>query len=157
MITEEVLQTPNSYLTFQLNNERFAIHVSKLLNIIELIPVTQVPKSPDFIKGVINLRGSILAVIELKMKLNLEASNYTKESCIVVLQVLVEGEPTDVGVIVDSVHDVIEIDEKEIQPPLNVGVKFKSEFVKGVFKFKDRFIMILDIDKIFSDKLLELY
>ncbi|MEN8118924.1 MAG: chemotaxis protein CheW [Bacteroidota bacterium] len=150
MINEEILQTTNSYLTFQLGDERFAVHVSKLLNILELIPITKVPKSQEFLKGVINLRGSVLGVIDIKMKFDFPVIDYTKETCILVLQVLMDEDITEVGAIVDSVHDVIEIDEKEILPPLSVGIKFKSEFVTGVIKFNDKFIMVLDIDKIFS-------
>ena len=150
MIDEEILQTTNSYLTFQLGDERFAVHVSKLLNILELIPITKVPKSPEFLKGVINLRGSVLGVIDIKMKFDFPITEYTKETCILVLQVLMDEDVTEVGAIVDSVHDVIEIEEKEILPPLSVGIKFKSEFVTGVINFNDKFIMVLDIDKIFS-------
>lgn len=150
MINEEILQTTNSYLTFQLGDERFAVHVSKLLNILELIPITKVPKSEKFLKGVINLRGSVLGVIDIKMKFDFPVTEYTKETCILVLQVLMDEDITEVGAIVDSVHDVIEIDEKEILPPLSVGIKFKSEFVTGVINFNDKFIMVLDIDKIFS-------
>lgn len=150
MIDEEILQTTNSYLTFQLGDERFAVHVSKLLNILELIPITKVPKSQEFLKGVINLRGSVLGVIDIKMKFDFPITEYTKETCILVLQVLMDEDITEVGAIVDSVHDVIEIEEKEILPPLSVGIKFKSEFVTGVISFNDKFIMVLDIDKIFS-------
>lgn len=150
MIDEEILQTTNSYLTFQLGDERFAVHVSKLLNILELIPITKVPKSQEFLKGVINLRGSVLGVIDIKMKFDFPITEYTKETCILVLQVIMDEDITEVGAIVDSVHDVIEIEEKEILPPLSVGIKFKSEFVTGVISFNDKFIMVLDIDKIFS-------
>ena len=119
-------------------------------NILELIPITKVPKSQEFLKGVINLRGSVLGVIDIKMKFDFPITEYTKETCILVLQVLMDEDITEVGAIVDSVHDVIEIEEKEILPPLSVGIKFKSEFVTGVISFNDKFIMVLDIDKIFS-------
>jgi len=150
MINDDILQTTNSYLTFQLGDERFAVHVSKLLNILELIPITKVPKSPDYLKGVINLRGSVLGVMDIKMKFNFPITEYTKETCILVLEVLIGDDFTEVGAIVDSVHDVIEIDEKQILPPLSVGIKFKSDFITGVIKYKDKFIMVLDIDKMFN-------
>jgi len=126
MINEDILQTTNSYLTFQLGDERFAVHVSKLLNILELIPITKVPKSHEFLKGVINLRGSVLGVIDIKMKFDFPITDHTKETCILVLEVLIDEDLTEVGAIVDSVHDVIEINEDEILPPLSVGIKFKS-------------------------------
>lgn len=150
MINEEILQTTNSYLTFQLGDELFAVHVSKLLNILELIPITKVPKSQEFLLGVINLKGSVLGVIDIKMKFDFPVTDYTKETCILVLQVLIGEDLTEVAAIVDSVNDVIEVDEKEILPPLSVGIKFKSEFVTGVIKFNDKFILVLDINKIFS-------
>ena len=157
MIDEEILQTTNSYLTFQLGDERFAVNVHNLLNILELIPITKVPKSQEFLKGVINLRGSVLGVVDIKMKFNFPLTEYTKETCILVLQILMEDELTEVAAIVDSVHDVLEVDEKEILPPLSVGIKFKSEFVTGVIKSEDRFVMILDMDKLFSlDQLKEI-
>ncbi len=150
MINEEILQTTNSYLTFQLGEERFAVNVRNLLNILELIPITKVPKSQEFLKGVINLRGSVLGVIDIKMKFGFPVTDYTKETCILVLQVLMEEDLTEVAAIVDSVHDVLEVDEKEILPPLSVGIKFKSEFVTGVIKYNDKFVMVLDMDKMFS-------
>ena len=150
MINDDILQTTNSYLTFQLGDERFAVHVSKLLNILELIPITKVPKSPEYLKGVINLRGSVLGVMDIKMKFNFPITEYTKDTCILVLEVLIEDDLTEVGAIVDSVHDVIEIDEKQILPPLSIGIKFKSDFITGVIKYNDIFIMVLDIDKMFN-------
>lgn len=150
MMNDDILQTTNSYLTFQLGNERFAVHVSKLLNILELIPITKVPKSLDYLKGVINLRGSVLGVMDIKMKFHFPLTEYTKDTCILVLEVIIDDDLTEVGAIVDSVHDVLEIDEKQILPPLSVGIKFKSDFITGVIKHNDMFIMVLDIDKLFN-------
>lgn len=149
-MNDDILQTTNSYLTFQLGNERFAVHVSKLLNILELIPITKVPKSLDYLKGVINLRGSVLGVMDIKMKFHFPLTEYTKDTCILVLEVIIDDDLTEVGAIVDSVHDVLEIDEKQILPPLSVGIKFKSDFITGVIKHNDMFIMVLDIDKLFN-------
>ncbi len=152
-MANEEIQITNSYLTFQLHNERFAVHVSKVLNILELVPITKVPKSPEYLKGVINLRGSVLGVMDIKMKFDFPISDYTKETSILVLQVMIDGDITDVGAIVDSVHDVIEVDEKEILPPLSVGIKFKSDFVTGIIKYKEQFIMVLDMDKMFNTEI----
>ncbi len=152
-MANEEIQITNSYLTFQLHNERFAVHVSKVLNILELVPITKVPKSPEYLKGVINLRGSVLGVMDIKMKFDFPISDYTKETSILVLQVMIDGDITDVGAIVDSVHDVIEVDEKEILPPLSVGIKFKSDFVTGIIKHKEQFIMVLDMDKMFNTEI----
>jgi purine-binding chemotaxis protein CheW len=150
MIDEEIIQSMNSYLSFKLGDEFFAVHVSKVLNILELVPITKVPKSHESIVGVINLRGSVLAVVDIRLKFKLAHSEYTKDTCILVLQVLIGDEYVEVGAIVDSVHSVIEVDENMILPPLSVGVKYKSEFITGIVKQNDRFIMILDIDRIYS-------
>jgi purine-binding chemotaxis protein CheW len=149
MIDEEVIQSMNSYLSFKLGDEFFAVHVSKVLNILELVPVTKVPKSHESIVGVINLRGSVLAVVDIRLRFKLAHTEYTKDTCILVLQVIIGDEIVEVGAIVDSVHSVLEIDESQILPPLSVGVKFKSEFITGIIKADERFVMILDIDKIY--------
>lgn len=150
MIDDEIIQSMNSYLSFKLGDEFFAVHVSKVLNILEMMPITSVPKSHDSIKGVINLRGSVLAVVDIRMKFDLAHSEYTKDTCILVLQVIINDEQIDVGAVVDSVHAVLEIDENQILPPPSVGVKYKSEFVTGIIKLEDKFIMLVDIDKIFD-------
>jgi purine-binding chemotaxis protein CheW len=124
--------------------------VSKVLNILELMPITRVPKSHESIVGVINLRGSVLAVVDIRMKFDLAQAEFAKETCILVLQVMINEEEIDVGAIVDSVHAVLEVDENQILPPPSVGVKFKSEFVTGIVKQDEKFIMILDIDKLFA-------
>ncbi len=152
-MANEEIQITNSYLTFQLHNERFAVHVSKVLNILELVPITKVPKSPEYLKGVINLRGSVLGVMDIKMKFDFPITDYTKETSILVLQVVIDDDITDVGAIVDSVHDVIEVDEKQILPPLSVGIKFKSDFVTGIIKHNKQFIMVLDMDKLFNTEI----
>ena len=150
MIDEEIIQSMNSYLSFKLGDELFAVHVSKVLNILEMVPITRVPKSHETIVGVINLRGSVLAVVDIRMKFDLAESEYTKDTCILVLQVVIDEEIVDAGAIVDSVHSVLEVDENQILPPPTVGVKYKSEFVTGMVKEDGKFVMILDIDKIFA-------
>jgi len=150
MIDEEIIQSMNSYLSFKLGDELFAVHVSKVLNILEMVPITRVPKSHDSIVGVINLRGSVLAVVDIRMKFDFAQSEYTKDTCILVLQVIIDEEVVDVGAIVDSVHSVLEVDENQILPPPTVGVKYKSEFVTGMVKEGEKFVMVLDIDKIFA-------
>ena len=140
----------NSYLSFKLGDELFASHVSKVLNILELIKITEVPRSPDYMKGVINLRGTVLPVIDTRIKFGMSATVFTKNTCIVVLNVEIKGENVDVGALVDSVLEVLEIDDNQIEPPPSIGSKFKSEFIDGMIKAKDEFIMLLNMDKVFS-------
>lgn len=147
----------NSYLTFNLGNEVFASHVSKVLNILEMVRITEIPRSPDYMKGVINLRGNVLPVVDTRIKFGMEPAKITKNTCIIVLETNIDSEEIQLGIIVDSVKEVIDIIPNQIQPPPSIGTKYKSEFITGMGNINDEFIMILDIDKVFSsDELLVL-
>jgi len=141
----------NSYLSFKLGNETFAANVSKVLNILEMTKITAVPKAPEYMKGVINLRGTVLPVIDTRIKFGLTPTEFTASTCILVLEVVIEEEHLHVGGLVDSVQEVLEINNEQILPPPNLGNTYKSEFINGVYKLTDEdFIMLLDMDKIFS-------
>ncbi len=150
MIEEDKIT--NTFLTFRLGEEVFAANIEKASNIIEMTTITKVPRSPDYMKGIINLRGTVLPVIETRMKFGMEAKEYTRTTVIVVFNVDIEGEKSIVGAIVDEPGKVIEIAETDIKPPPTVGAKYKSELIKGMIKTEDQddFIMLLDIDKVFS-------
>ncbi len=140
----------NSYLSFMLGEEEFAAHVSKVLNILEMTRITKVPKAPAYMKGVINLRGMVLPVVDTRVKFGMDATEYTDKTCIVVMDLDLGGEIVHVGALVDEVVAVLEIDEKQIKPPPSIGNKFTSEFITGVANIDDNFIMILDMEKIFT-------
>ena len=141
----------NSYLSFKLGNETYAANVAKVLNILEMTKITQVPKAPDYMKGVINLRGSVLPVVDTRIKFGMSPTEYTNNTCILVLEIDVDDESLHVGGLVDSVQEVLEIEQNQILPPPNIGNKFKSQFITGMYKVNDeQFIMILDMDKIFT-------
>lgn len=141
----------NSYLSFKLGEEIFAANVSKVLNILEMTKITQVPKSPPYMKGVINLRGTVLPVVDTRLKFGMSATEFTPNTCILVMEVEVDGEALQVGGLVDSVQEVLEIDLKEILPSPNIGSRYRSEFINGMYKLNDdHFIMLLDMDKVFS-------
>lgn len=139
-----------SYLTFKLDEELFAINVSKVLEILEVKPITRIPKSPSFMKGVINLRGNILPVIDTRNKFCMPQQDFTIDTCIIVLNINSAGESLLVGAIVDSVQKVIDIPEEAIQPSLSMGAFYREDFIKGIGKIDEDFIMILNIDKVFS-------
>ncbi len=139
-----------SYLTFRLGNEEFAAHVSKVLNILEMTPITKVPKAPVYLKGVINLRGAVLPVIDARLKFGMPEAEYTNNTCIIVLDIDVDGESVHVGAIVDSVQAVLEIDNSQIMPLPTLGSRYKSEFIIGMAKIDERFIIILNMDAVFS-------
>jgi purine-binding chemotaxis protein CheW len=140
----------NSFLTFRLGQEEYAAHVSQVLNILEMTDITTVPKSPEYMKGVINLRGMVLPVVDTRVKFGMQETEYTDKTCIVVMDLEMDGGIVHVGALVDEVVAVIEIDENEIKPRPSIGESYKSEFIIGLAKIDDHFIMILDPIKIFS-------
>jgi purine-binding chemotaxis protein CheW len=146
----ETTKGNNSYLTFLVAEEEYALHVSKVLNILELTKITKVPKSPLYMKGVINLRGMVLPVLDTRVLFNLPETAYTDETCIIVLEIEIEGENVHLGTLVDQVIAVIEIENDEIEARPSIGNRYKAEYILGVAKREERFIMILDILKTFS-------
>jgi purine-binding chemotaxis protein CheW len=148
---KEELKQINSYLSFKLGEEEFAAHVSKVLSIMEMTKITKVPKSPEYMKGVINLRGQVLPVVDTRIKFGMSPTEFTKNTCIVVMEVELEGDDSvQVGTLVDSVQEVLEITEDQIQPPPSIGSKYQSQFIYGMAKVDEKFIMLLDMDKVFS-------
>ena len=140
----------NSYLSFNLGDEEFAVNVSKVLNILEMLKITEVPKSPEYMKGVINLRGIVLPVIDTRIKFGMTPTEYTNNTCIVVMEIEMDNDIVQVGTLVDSVQAVLELQDSQIQPPPDIGNKFKSEFIYGMIKVDEKFIMLLDMEKVFS-------
>ncbi len=142
----------NTYLTFKIGNEEFGAHVKSVQNILELQKITMVPKSPDYMKGVINLRGKVLPIIDTRIKIGMAPIVFTDDTCIVVMNLLMEEDIVRIGALVDSVEAVREIDQGQIQPPPSIGNNYQSDFITGVVKIEDHLIMILDLVELFSDK-----
>jgi purine-binding chemotaxis protein CheW len=149
-MSEPKKNTINSYLTFRLGEELFAANVSKVLNILEMTKVTKVPKAPNYMKGVINLRGAVLPLVDTRIKFEMSETEFTANTCILVLDIEMNNESVHVGALVDSVQEVLEINDSQIQPPPSIGTRYKSEFIEGIAKIEDEFIMILNMDLIFS-------
>ncbi|HPX61902.1 MAG TPA: chemotaxis protein CheW [Deltaproteobacteria bacterium] len=143
------------YLTFKLDEEIFALDVSKVREILEYTTVTKVPQTPEFMRGVINLRGSVVPVIDLRLKFGLPASERTLNTCIIVVEVQMDDEVLVLGALADSVQEVIELEPEGIEAPPHVGTRMNTDFIKGMGKADGHFIMILDIDKVFSSAELE--
>ena len=139
-----------SYLTFKLGNELYAANVSKVLNILEMARITKVPKAPDYMKGIINLRGDVLPVVDMRVKFGMEETVVTTNTCILVLILNAGDEIVHLGALVDSVQEVLEIEDKEILPPPSIGLNYNSDFILGVVGSEDNFIMILDIERVFA-------
>ena len=140
------------YLTFQLSDEIFALDVSHVREILEFTTVTKVPKTPEYMRGVINLRGSVVPVLDMRLKFDMSMTEKTVNTCIIVVEVSFEGETSIIGALVDSVEEVFELEPGQIEPAPKIGVHLKTEFIKGMGKRDDRFIIILDIDKVFSSE-----
>lgn len=138
------------YLTFKLDGDEFAVDVLKTREIVDLRAVTKVPQCPAFMLGVINLRGSVVPVIDLRLKFGMEKAEATQSTSIVVMDVQLGGETVVVGARVDSVEEVLELNDSQIEPAPRIGTRLNTEFIKGMGKQDDQFLIILDIDRVFS-------
>lgn len=139
------------YLTFTLADEVFALDVGKVREILEYSSVTRIPQTPDFMRGVINLRGSVVPVVDLRLKFGMESTDQTINTCIIVVEVQLEGETTVLGALADSVQEVVDMGPEQIEPAPHIGTRLNAAFIKGMGKCEGRFVMILNIDKVFSD------
>lgn len=139
-----------TFLSFQLGKEFFAVNVAKVLTILELKPITKVPNAPEFMRGVINLRGNVLPVIDMRIKFGMPPTEFTTNTCIIVLNVTIDEENVQLGILVDAVDEVLEIKENEIEESPSIGTKYKVEFIQGMYKLETGFIMLLNIDLIFN-------
>jgi purine-binding chemotaxis protein CheW len=139
-----------SFLTFKLDEEVFGINVQQVLEIVEVTPITKVPGSLKCMRGVINLRGSILPVIDTRAKFKMTDTSFTVDTCIIVLSINSNNETLLVGALVDAVQKVIELPQENIQPSNSMGVLYEEKFITGMGKTDHGFIMILDVEKVFS-------
>lgn len=144
-------------LTFSLGGEGYGISILKVKEIIGMLDITQVPRTPDFIKGVINLRGKIIPVMDLRIKFGMEEKPYNERTCIIVIEVNIQGNDRLLGVVVDTVSEVINITSDEIEPPPQYSSKLDHNLIAGMGKVKDRVIIILDIDEVvFCDDVIKI-
>jgi purine-binding chemotaxis protein CheW len=144
--------TTLQYLTFALGDEVFALETGSVREVIELVPVTRIPKTPPYMRGVINLRGHAVPVVDLRIKFDMPRAQDTVNTCIIIVDVEVEGENCYMGAIVDSVREVFEMTSDQINPPPRMGTSIRADFIRGMGKQNEDFIMILDIGKVFSQE-----
>lgn len=138
------------FLNFRLIDEVFGVDVFQVREILEFTKITKVPQSPEYLCGVINLRGAVVPVVDMRLKFGLPKTDPTVNTCIIVIEVTIEDERTIMGALVDAVQEVVELDEIGIEPPPKIGTHLNTEFIYGMGKQGDNFIILLNLDKIFS-------
>lgn len=134
------------YLTFMLSGEVFAMGILAIKEIIEYANLTKVPMMPEYVRGVINLRGSVVPVIDLSIRFGKESSSVTKRTCIVIIEIEASGERHVLGVVVDAVNAVLDIPASEIEPPPAFGARIRTDFIQGMGKVNGKFVILLDVN-----------
>lgn len=148
------MEGSNQYLTFELNGEVFALDITQVREVLDFTSVTKVPNTPDFMCGVINLRGGVVPVVDMRRKFGMPCFETTVNTCIIIAEVSIDDETTVLGALVDSVQEVLVLESGQIEPPPRLGAKMKTDFIRGMGRQDDRFIILLDIDRVFaSDEL----
>jgi purine-binding chemotaxis protein CheW len=145
------LAQPAQYLTFFLAGEMFAIAILGIKEIIEHGPETLVPMMPSFVRGVINLRGAVVPVVDLSARFGRPNSEITRRSCVIIIEASTDdGLPQDIGLLVDTVSAVQEIPATQIEPPPSFGARIRADFISGMAKVEGKFVIVLEVDKVLS-------
>jgi purine-binding chemotaxis protein CheW len=142
----------NQFLTFTLDKELYAVEVVKVREVLEVKPVTKIPRMPDYMKGVINIRGNVVPVLSLRLKFAMEEIDYTKDTCIIVMDIASGEGNVTIGCLADSVQEVIDLDPEQIEPPPRIGTRVDASIIKGMGKREEEFLIILDTDKVFTSE-----
>jgi len=140
---------PGKYLTYRLGGEQYGLEIMKVQEIIGLMPMTRVPRTPECVRGVINLRGKVIPIVDLRVKFGLEQREDTRKTCIVVMQILMPDHTTvSLGVVVDEVAEVVEFSAEQLQPQPSVGAKVDMNIILGIGRIGERIVMLLDADRL---------
>jgi purine-binding chemotaxis protein CheW len=146
------LARESKYLTFSLANEEYGIGILKVKEILGMMAITAIPQAPEFVKGVINLRGKVIPVIDLRGRFGMETINYTDRTCIIVVEIVRGGSPVSMGIVVDAVSEVLNIKATEIENTPTFGVKLNTDFILGMAKINNDVKILLDIDLVLMDE-----
>ena len=149
-VVEEI--NTNQYLTFRLGEEVFGLQIAKVREVLDYTSVTRVPQTPAFMRGVINLRGTVVPVVDMRLKFGLEETDWTVNTCIIIVEVELDNETTILGALADSVQEVMELGPEQIEPAPKIGTRLKTEFIKGMGKVAEKFVILLNIDRVFSSE-----
>lgn len=149
-MSDDTTMEVTQYLTFQLGEEMFALDVSQVREVLDFTTITKVPRAPEFMRGVINVRGSVVPVVDLRLKFGMPKIERTVDTRIVVMEIALDGEVMVIGALADAVRNVMELDPAQIENTPNIGARWDTEFIKGIGKHDDQFIIILNVDGVFS-------
>ncbi|MEW5800964.1 MAG: chemotaxis protein CheW [bacterium] len=155
-MSEGAVSLSNQYLTFVLGDELFAAEISKVREVLDYPAITRVPCMPDYLRGVINLRDNVVPVVDMRLKFGMSSTERTVDTCVVIVETDLDGGQVTIGCLADSVKEVLDLPQNQIEPPLKTGTGLNTEFLKGMGKQGDKFLLILDIDKVLSEKELHL-
>ncbi len=148
--TKSMLDKEGKYLTFHLAGEEYGIGILKVKEIIGMMAITTIPQTPPYVKGVINLRGKVIPVVDLRLKFGVEAMDYTERTCIIVVEISGTAKTIHMGIVVDSVSEVLNIKAADIEETPNFGTKLNTEYILGMAKSAGGVKILLDIDKVMS-------
>ena len=137
-------------LTFTLGEEIFALDIGRVREVMDYTTVTKVPRTPEYMSGVINLRGVVVPVVDMRRKFGMSPTEKTVNTCVIIVELQLEGETVVLGTIADSVREVIDLEPSQIEPAPRIGTSLNTEFIKGMGKQNETFVIILDIDRCFS-------
>ncbi len=144
------LEEPVQYLTFTLDEEFFATDIAQVREVLEFTHITNVPRTPDYMRGVINLRGSVVPVVDLRLQFGMNKAEPTVDTCIVIVEVQIDGNPVVLGALTDSVQEVIELRRDQLEPAPRLGARINTSFIRAMGKHNDDFVIILDMNRVFS-------
>lgn len=147
-----MISETGQYMTFRLGDELFAINVAQVREVLEVATITKVPAAPAYMRGVVNVRGQAIPVVDLRLKFGLPQGTDTVHTRIIVMELQLDGEQAVLGGIADSVHEVIELDAGSINPPPRIAMRWRTEFIQGMGRRGDDFIIILDVNAVFSSE-----
>lgn len=140
---------PYTFLTFLLGSEVYALDVLQVREVVDLTDVTRIPRAPSFMKGILNLRGSVIPIVDLRRRFGLDEAERTADTCVIVLEVDIEGEVTVLGAVADAVLEVFEAGGEDLEPPPRIGTPLDPGFIRGIGKRGDRFFIVLDTERVF--------
>jgi purine-binding chemotaxis protein CheW len=149
-MSEAVVTTSDQYLTFTLGDELFAAEISKVREVLDYPTITKVPRMPDYLLGVTNLRDNVVPIIDMRCKFGMLLTEKTVDTCVVIVETELDGDPVTIGCLADSVKEVLDLPQEQIEPSPKMGLGLNTEFLKGMGKQGDKFILILDMDKVLS-------